>query len=114
MTTSISSYQVKWVVIDNYSRHIWKYQEKAIMKLGFSTIRQCGEKYGIAVKHYPNDEAVIADAASIKKVCEILYKKGEGVGAVITDKQFSMINVYDIKSAITLSTERQREFFANI
>lgn len=114
MTTSISPYQIKWVVIDNYSRHIWKYQEKAIKKLGFSVIRQVGEKYGIAVKHYPNDEMVIADADNIKKACEILYKNAPGVGAIITDKQFGMIDVYDIESAITLSTEKQRDFFAKL
>lgn len=114
MITSISPYQVKWVVIDNYSRHIWRYQEKQVNKLGFSVLRQWGEKYGIVVKHYPNDEAVKADADNIKKACEILYIKGRGIGAVITDKQFGMINTYDIKSAITLSTEKQREQFADL
>lgn len=114
MTTSISPYQVKWVVIDNYSRHIWKYQEKAIGKLGFSVLRQLGEKFGVAVKHYPNDEAVKTDADNIKKACEILYRKGTGVGAVITDKQFGMIDMCDIKSAITISTEKQREQFTSL
>lgn len=114
MTTSISSYQVKWVVIDNYSRHIWKYQEKAIGKLGFTVIRQLGEKYGIAVKHYPNDAAVKADAAAIKAACSILYKRGRGVGAIITDKQFGMIDTKDIKSAITISTYEQREEFTTL
>jgi hypothetical protein len=114
MAISISPYQVKWVVIDNYSHHIWKYQEKAINKLGFSVLRQYGEKFGIAVKHYPNDEAVKVDAENIKKACEILYKKGVGAGAVITDKQFGMIDMKDIKSAITISTIKQREQFTSI
>ena len=110
----ISSLQVKWVVIDNYSFHIWKYQEKAVEKLGFQVIRQLGKKYGIAVKHYSNDEVIQADADSIKAAWRILNKKGVGVGAIITDKQFGMINVNDIRRAITLSTTKQREQFTSI
>lgn len=116
MNTSIeySAYQVKWVVIDNYSNHIWKYQERELKKLGFIVIRQIGEKYGIVVKHYRDDNAVLNDSENIKKAWIAAHKKGYGIGAIITDKQFGMMNVKDVKNFIALSTVRQREQFSEI
>lgn len=116
MKTSIeySAYQAKWVVIDNYSNHIWKYQERELNKLGFAVIRQMGKKYGIVVKHYSDNNAVLKDAENIKKAWIAAHKKDYGVGAIITDKQFGMMNVKDVKNFITLSTVRQREQFSEI
>lgn len=114
MSATYSAYRIKWVVIDNYSKHIWKYQEKALEKLGFGVLRQTSDKSGVAMKHYRDDDAVKADADNIKAAWAVLCKKAPGVGAVITDKQFSMINPKNIKSAIMLSTTKQRELFISI
>lgn len=107
---TLSPYKIKWVVIDNYSSRLFKYQENRLSKLGFKVIRN-GKK-GIAIKHYGSDEAVKNDAQNIKNALNVLNKNGQG--AVITDKQFSMADSYHVESFLQQATSKQVEQFNNI
>lgn len=107
---TLSPYKIKWVVIDNYSSRLFKYQENRLSKLGFKVIRN-GKK-GIAIKHYGSDEAVKNDAQNIKNAWNVLNKNGQG--AVITDKQFSMADSYHVESFLQQATSKQVEQFNNI
>ena len=113
-SNAISPYLVNWIIINNCSNHIWKYQEREINKLGFSVLRQLGGTRGIAFKHYSDKGLIKDDSVNIKRAYEILCKNGIGAGAVVTDKQFGMINTADINSAINLSTEKQRMQFKEL
>lgn len=115
MKTTKSPYEIKWVIIDNYSAHLWKYQEQKLKKLGFVVIHGMGlqSKQGIAVKHYAGDDYVKADKDVIKSAFQIL--KSKGIGAIITDKQFGMIDTTkDIRQAILISTTKQRDDFEKL
>lgn len=110
MATTISKYQVSWVIIDTYSKKkVFKYQMQALAKIGFSTI----ERFGVApeiVKHYNNKEAAIADIENIRKAYAIVSaKRPSAIGAIITDAQFGMVK--DGESIIIKSTAKQRELF---
>lgn len=107
---TLSSYKIKWVVIDNYSSRLFKYQESRLNKLGFKVIRN--GKRGIAIKHYGSDEAVKNDSQNIKNAWCVLKKNGQG--AVITDKQFSMADSFEVKSFLQQATSKQVEQFNNI
>ena len=107
---TLSPYKIKWVVIDNYSSRLFKYQENRLSKLGFKVIRN-GKK-GIAIKHYESDKAVKNDAQNIKNAWNVLNKNGQG--AVITDKQFSMADSYHVESFLQQATSKQVEQFNNI
>lgn len=107
---TLSPYKIKWVVIDNYSSRLFKYQENRLSKLGFKVIRN--GKRGIAVKHYGSEEAVNDDAQNIKYAWCVLKKNGQG--AVITDKQFSMADSFHVESFLQQATSKQVEKFNNI
>lgn len=107
---TLSPYRIKWVVIDNYSSRLFKYQESRLAKQGFKVIRI--NNRGVAVKHYGSDEAVMNDADSIKAAWRILNENGQG--AVITDKQFGMADSFHVESFIQQATSKQIEQFHNI
>lgn len=107
---TLSPFKIKWVVIDNYSSRLFKYQENRLSKLGFKVIRN--GKRGIAVKHYGSDEAVKNDTQNIKKAWCVLKKNGQG--AVITDKQFGMSDSYHVESFLQQATSKQIGQFQNI
>ena len=100
---TLSSYKIKWVVIDNYSSRLFKYQENRLSKLGFKVIRN--GKRGIAVKHYGSEEAVKNDAQNIKYAWCVMKKNGQG--AVITDKQFGMSDSFHLESFLQQATSNQ-------
>ena len=105
----MSPYQVLWCIIDTMSRKkIFKYQEKALNKLGFSVIPKtsCSE----IVKHYRDKDAVIADRGNIRKAYEIVKaKRADAIGSIMTDKQFG--STLSGESTIVKTTTNQREFF---
>lgn len=107
---TLSAYQIKWVVIDNFSSRLFKYQEKRLNKLGFKVIRN-GKK-GIAIKHYGSNEAVERDSQNIKLAWCVLNNNGQG--AVITDKQFGMSDSSHLESFLQQATSKQIGQFHNI
>ena len=107
---TLSHYKIKWVVIDNYSSRLFKYQENRLSKLGFKVIRN--GKRGIAVKFYGSEEAVNDDAQNIKNAWCVLKKNGQG--AIITDKQFGMSDSSHLDSFLQQATSKQIGQFQNI
>lgn len=114
-TTTLSKYQIRWAVIDTCSKKkVFKYQIEALKKIGFTVIQRAGCTAEIC-KHYRNEEAVIADAANIRKAYEVIKSKRPGVGvtgAIITDAQYG--SVKGDESTIGVFTARQQELFRAI
>jgi hypothetical protein len=111
--TTISKYQVRWAIIDTYSRKkIFKYQREALAKIGFNVIERIGCAAEI-VKHYRNEDAVISDVANIRKAYEIIKaKRHDAIGAIVTDAQYGSVKAGE--STIILSTTNQRDLFRAI
>lgn len=107
---TISKYQIRWAIIDTMSKkRVFKYQVETLKKIGFTVIQRKGQSPEIC-KHYRNEEAVIADAANIRKAYEIVTAKmSSAIGSIITDAQFG--SVKDGESTIEKTTTKQREFF---
>lgn len=92
MTHTASPFVITWVVMDNYSKRIYKYQEREAGRCGFVKVGR------IMAKHYASQEAAYADAENIKAAYRAINTRRtgrhtEGQGCLISDHQFGKMNL---------------------
>lgn len=83
----MSKYQIRWAIVLLKQKKVYKYQEKALNKIGFTVCSNYPGQGLYAAKHYRNSERLHADIESIKKAAEICKSD---VGVIdYTDAQYS-------------------------
>lgn len=101
-----SKYQVRWAIVLLKQKKVYKYQEKALSKIGFTVCSNYPGAGLYACKHYRDSERLHADKDNIRLAAEICKST---VGAIdYTDAQYSMCGmaVRPIDNATTIQKQK--------
>jgi len=94
MKESKNQFVEYWVVIDNYGKRIFKYQEEEANKYGFTSS-------GVWIsKHYKNKKEAMKDSNNIREAawsifCKRTGKTTMGRGCFMTSYQYNKIGIDD-------------------
>lgn len=83
-----------WVVIDNYGKRIFKYQEEEAKKYGFTS-------NGVRIsKRYKNKKEAMKDSNNIREAaysifCRRTGKATMGRGCLMNGSKYNKINIHD-------------------
>lgn len=104
--TTISKYQIRWAIIIIDQKKVYKYQVKALRKLGFSVCPNYPGVSSYACKHYRDSETLHNDIDSIKQAAAVCKSN---TGAIdYTDAQYGLCgkDVRPMGNATTLQIKK--------